>query len=49
MMFPSAGLVLFNIFISHLDEGIESILSSFDGDTKLTGVADTAEGCAVIE
>jgi len=36
------------IFISNLDEGIESSLSKFD-DAKLRGVADTPEGCAAIQ
>ena len=42
-------LVLFNIFISHLDEGIESTLSEFAEDTELGGVADTLEGFLTVQ
>ena len=42
------GLFLFNILINNLDKGIESTLSTFAGDTKLGGVADTPESCATI-
>ena len=43
------GRVLFNIIINDLDEGRECTRSKFHSDTKLRGVSDTAEGCAVIQ
>ena len=46
------GLVLFNIFVSDLDEGIESILSKLADDTEMGDCllwADTLEGCATFQ
>ena len=43
------GMILFNIFISDLDEGIECTFSNFADDIKLGGVADTPEDYAVIQ
>lgn len=41
--------ILFGIFTNEQDDGAEYILSKFNEDTKLGGVADRPKGCAAIQ
>ena len=43
------GLVLFKIFVSNRDTGIECTLSKFADDMKLSGAVDMLEGRDVIQ
>lgn len=41
--------IIFNIFISDINSGIECTLSEFVDDTKLCGAADLLEGSVAIQ
>ena len=43
------GLMLFNVFINHINSGIKCTLSKFANDNKLCGAADTLEGWNAIQ
>jgi len=43
------GLMLFNIFLSDLDDGIESTITTFVHDTTLGGEGDASEGKAILQ
>jgi len=43
------GLVLFNIFIGNMNNGIECTRSKFTDDTKLSGAVDMLEGRDAIQ
>ena len=43
------GLVIFIIFMSEIDSGMECTLNKSDDDTKLRGATDTTEGTDVIQ
>ena len=38
--------ILFNIFLSNLDDGSEHTFSRFSPDTKVGGVGNMSKGCA---
>jgi len=41
--------MLFNIFVSDMDSGIECILSNLDNDTKVCGTVNMLEGRDTIQ